>query len=70
MFAYRVFDDKGNYLGKVEHERELVRSQCVMQDGTNYRINYIGGGGTLRVSEVADPVWEAVIQPPKVSQDY
>jgi hypothetical protein len=36
MFEYRVFDRGGNYLGRVEHERELVRDQCVMEDGTVY----------------------------------
>jgi hypothetical protein len=36
MFGYRVFDRGGNYLERVEHERELVRNQCVMEDGTVY----------------------------------
>ena len=66
MFGYRVFDDRGNYLGKVEHPRELAQHQCVMQSGIVYRINHVGGGGTLRVSEAVDTVWEAEIQPPNV----
>jgi hypothetical protein len=34
-----------------------------MQDGMIYRINYVSGGGPLRVSEAIDTVWEAEIQP-------
>ena len=66
MFGYRVFDDQGNYLGKVHHERELLRHQCVTQHGTIYRINYVGGSGTLRVSETVETIWEAEIQAPNV----
>ena len=65
MFLYSVFDDHGNYLGKVEHDRELKSSEHVGQNALGYRINYIGGGGkTLRVAEAAGTAWEAEIIPP------
>jgi hypothetical protein len=68
MFLYRVFDDDGFYLGRVKHKRELIPHQFVSQDGTVYRINYVGGGGhSLRVSEVEAGRWEAEIQRPNAS---
>jgi hypothetical protein len=40
-----------------------------MQNGTIYRINHIGGSGTLRVSEAAADAWKAEILPPFVNQN-